>query len=65
MKEKCTKNYVPLLRGRRKYKLFTSDLKKIFKIQKKVIPTPPPFERISKLLPSTDIDEDVEERITN
>ncbi len=65
MKEESTKNYVPLLRRGRKYKLFTLDLKKIFKIQKKVIPTPPPFERILKLLPSTDVDEDVEERITN
>jgi len=40
--------------------LFTSDIRKIFKIQKKAKPPVPAFNRVLKPLPSTDVDEDIE-----
>lgn len=61
MKEESPKSFVRIQRGSRKLKLFTEDLKKIFKIQRKALPPHPPFCRVLKPLPSTDVDDDIEE----
>jgi hypothetical protein len=60
MKEENLKNYVVVKRGKRMFKLFTSDLRKIYKIQRKVMPKLPTFLRVTKALPSTDVEENTE-----
>lgn len=63
MKLPSSTNYVRLQRGRRTYTLNTSDIRKIFKINKKVRPPVPAFDRVLKPLPSTDVDEYIDESL--
>jgi len=44
-----TKKFVVLLINRKKNKIYTEDLKNVYKIDKKVKPQIPPFELINKM----------------
>lgn len=63
MKQPVPNNYVTLKRGNRLFKLFTSDIRRMTKIQKWVIPTLPAYENFSKPLSSTDVEEDMEDKV--
>ena len=43
MKELVAKNYVTLKRGKRFFKFFTSDIKRMTRIQNRIIPKVPAF----------------------
>ena len=50
------KSYIPLTFRKKTYKLTTSDIARVFKIQKRKTPSLPPFFESQKYLPETDID---------
>ncbi len=54
--EQKIKNYVPLQKATKYYKLYTSDIRKIFKIKNRILPPLPPYTHNLKALPSTDVD---------
>ena len=63
MKQPVANNYVTLKKGNRLFKLFTSDIRRMTKIQKRVLPTLPAYENFSKPLSSTDVEEDMEDKV--
>jgi hypothetical protein len=63
MKQPVAKNYVTLKRGNRFFKLFTSDIRRMTKIQKRILPALPAYENCSKPLSSTDVEEDIEDKV--
>lgn len=63
MKEVKTLTYVQVLRHKRKLKIYTSDLKRIFKVEKRITPKIPLFKEFVKFFPPTDVEDSNEENI--
>jgi len=55
MKESGSLTYVQAQRHRRNLKIYTSDLKRITKVEKRITPKIPKFEEFSKFFPPTDV----------
>lgn len=48
MKQTVTVSFVRALRGKRPVKIFTKDLKRIYKVDKKILPSIPTFQEKRK-----------------
>ena len=57
MKQTATTSYVKAVRGKRDCRIYISDIKRIYKLDKRALPMVPYFQGIAKCLPFTDSEE--------
>jgi len=61
MKQTVTVSFVRAMKGKRHIKIFTENLKRIYKVEKRILPSVPSFQDKFKSAPITDSEDNLEE----